>query len=73
MQVATTVFVGNITDKATDTLVRQVLLVGIILWVTQEAVYVVLSHVVRSDVATLLVGSEFRMLQENCKVSQLNL
>ena len=28
MQVATTVFVGNITDKATDTLVRQVLLVG---------------------------------------------
>jgi len=28
MKVATTVFVGNISDKATDTLVRQILLVS---------------------------------------------
>ena len=28
MKVATTVFVGNISDKASDTLVRQILLVG---------------------------------------------
>ena len=83
MKVATTIFVGNISDKATDTLVRQILLVSslkscfdVILYmhVWFSVVYYVYS-VNRpflcnscSDVAELKAGREFRMLLGSCKV-----
>jgi len=45
MKVATTVFVGNISEKASDTLIRQILLVRINIHVYIVVVLVMPSHV----------------------------
>ena len=79
MKVATTIFVGNISDKATDTLVRQILLVSSLEVVSMSyctcmcgSLYVQCNRPFFcnscSDVAELKAGREFKMLPGSCKV-----
>lgn len=81
MKVATTIFVGNISDKATDTLVRQILLVSSMKGLFDVILYTWFSIVLYivsvkstflcnscSDAAELKAGNESRMPLGSFKV-----